>query len=178
MTINRVFGLPLICLAIVIAGCSPSPEKPDQINEVTASPSCLSGIELPSMFIALTSNFESELGSWYSQLFDLEVVKEFQSPDGDMRGTLMRRGNFVVEIFYQKKLNDRNSFVQNSQPSQWKGYRKTGVYVDANIRQLKDCFLENGISAGRIFRDDNLNIDLLLVRDPEDNIIEMIEKHK
>jgi hypothetical protein len=146
--------------------------------DATVSQTCLGEVKLPSGFFALTSDYESTLGNWYAQLFNLEVAKEFQLPDGQTRGVLMRRGDFVVEIFYQKGAVDRSLIQSSSQVAHWKGFQKVGIFVDSNVHQLKECLLEEGVSAGRIFRDDSLNIDLLLVRDPEENIIEIIQRHK
>lgn len=61
---------------------------------------------------------------------------------------------------------------------QWKGFMKFGVYTNADLPTLKECLLSNGHIAGRIFSDEKLGIDLLLVIEPERNIIEIISRNQ
>ena len=53
---------------------------------------------------------------------------------------------------------------------------KFGIYTNANLKILKQCLNNNGVNAGRIFNDKKLNIDLLQVIDPEQNILEIISR--
>jgi hypothetical protein len=138
---------------------------------------CLNKISLEPSFIAFTTHKNSELGEWYKNTFGLEIVKEFAFPDGSATGVLMRKGEFVVEIFYRNDALKKSSFKPDSNSEQWSGFMKFGFYTDANLIDLKACLIRKNINAGRIFKDDNLGVDLLQVIDPEGNVLEIISRH-
>ena len=144
-----------------------------QKNELN---NCLSNVELEPSFIAFTTHKNSELGEWYKNTFGLEIVKEFAFPDGSATGVLMRKGEFVVEIFYRNDALKTSDFKPDSNAEQWSGFMKFGCYTNANLIDLKACLENKNINAGRIFRDDNLGIDLLQVIDPEGNTLEIISR--
>lgn len=139
---------------------------------------CLSEITLEPSFIAFTTHKNSELGEWYKNTFGLEIVKEFAFPDGSITGILMRKGEFVVEIFYRNAALKKSDFKPGSDAEQWSGFMKFGFYIDANLIDLKACLIRKNINAGRIFIDDNLGVDLLQVIDPEGNVLEIISRLK
>jgi len=139
---------------------------------------CLSNVELEPSFIAFTTHNNSELGKWYKNTFGLEIVKEFTFPDGSATGVLMRKGEFVVEIFFRNDALNKSDLKPGSNAEQWSGFMKFGFYTDANLIDLKTCLVSRNINAGRIFRDDNLSVDLLQVIDPEGNTLEIISRHK
>lgn len=144
-------------------------------GKVQAS-SCFDGHTLEPNFIALTTDSKSSLASWYQQTFALETVKQFSFPDGSATGELMRRGEFVVEIFSRKELFDRLDYQSLSSAEHWRGVMKFGFYTDAKLPKLKQCLISKGIKAGRIYKDENLQVDLLQVIDPENNVLEIIQR--
>lgn len=130
---------------------------------------CFDNITLPENFIALDSTFDSELAAWYQQLFQLTTVKAFTFPDGNSKGVLMKRGNFVVEVFNKKALAAPATKIPDNP-----GIMKFGFFTRANLAKLQTCLKQHGIKAPRIFQDTNLAADLLLVIDPEGNMFEVI----
>lgn len=138
--------------------------------------SCFDGHTLEPNFIALATDSKSSLASWYQKVFALETVKEFTFPDGSVTGKLMRRGEFVVEIFARKELFDRLDYQRLSSAEHWRGVMKFGFYTDAKLPKLKQCLISKGVKAGRIYKDKNLQVDLLQVVDPENNILEIIQR--
>ena len=139
---------------------------------------CLDKVNLEPSFIAFTTHNNSELGSWYKNTFGLEIVKEFSFPDGSATGILMKKGEFVIEIFYRNDALKKSKLKLGSNSEQWSGFMKIGFYTDANLVTLKTCLKNKNINVGRIFKDDNLGVDLLQVIDPEGNILEIISRHK
>ena len=140
-------------------------------NKAYANNNCFENIELAPSFIAFKTHRKSTLGQWYQQTFGLTVAKSFQFPDGSAHGVLMNKKDFIVEVFYRddiKKSNDSLSIQ--------KGVMKFGIFTNANLVTLKACLLKSGVKAGRIFKDENLNINLLSVKDPENNSIEIIAR--
>jgi hypothetical protein len=144
-------------------------------GQVQAS-SCFQSHTLEPNFIALATDSKSSLANWYQQVFALETVKTFAFPDRSVTGKLMRKGDFVVEIFARKKIFDRNDYQDLSSAEHWRGVMKFGFYTDAELPKLKQCLLNKGINAGRIYHDENLKVDLLQVLDPEKNILEIIQR--
>jgi len=130
---------------------------------------CFAEISLPAHFIALDTKFDSKLADWYRQVFHLKTVKSFTFPDGNTKGVLMKRGDFVVEIFNKKALN-----VPQHKPREQPGVMKFGFYAQAELTWLQTCLKQHGITAPRIFQDENLAAGLLLVADPEGNMFEVI----
>ncbi len=138
--------------------------------------SCFDGHTLEPNFIALATDSNSSLASWYQKVFALETVKEFAFPDGSVTGKLMRKGEFVVEIFARKKIFDKADYQSLSSAEHWRGVMKFGFYTDAKLSKLKQCLISKGIKAGRIYHDENLKVDLLQILDPENNILEVIQR--
>jgi len=145
-------------------------------NSDMVSNSCVDKIKIEPGFIAFSTSKNSKIGEWYRNTFRLEIVKEFAFPDGSITGVLMKNNEFVVEIFYRDNILDPKIYVPKSESEQWKGFMKFGIYTNANLPDLKQCLLEKGVNAGRIFNDLKLGIDLLQVVDPEGNIIEIISR--
>lgn len=139
---------------------------------------CLDKVHLEPSFIAFTTHKNSELGNWYKNTFGLEIVKEFSFPDGSATGILMKKKEFVVEIFFRNDALIKSKLKPDSNSEQWSGFMKFGFYTDANLVTLKACLKNKDINVGRIFKDDNLGVDLLQVIDPEGNILEIISRHK
>jgi hypothetical protein len=138
--------------------------------------SCFDAHILEPNFIALATDSNSSLANWYQKVFALETIKEFEFPDGSVTGKLMRRDEFVVEIFAKKKLFDRLDYQSLSSAEHWRGVMKFGFYTDAKLPKLKQCLISKGIKAGRIYKDENLQVDLLQVIDPENNVLEIIQR--
>lgn len=140
------------------------------------SGTCFDDIKLEPTFLALTSNKDSELGGWYLRLFDLEIAKEFSSPDGAVTGVLMHRGDFIVEVFYRADMLQTSDQTHESNATPRRGIMKVGIFTDANLLELQHCLKLQGTNAGRIFNDEKLGIDLLLVTDPDQNVLEIISR--
>lgn len=138
--------------------------------------SCFDNHTLEPNFIALATDSNSSLANWYQQTFALETVKTFTFSDGSVTGKLMRKGYFVVEVFARKKIFDRNDYQDSSSAEHWRGVMKFGFYTDAELPKLKQCLISKGIKASRIYHDENLKVDLLQVLDPENNILEIIQR--
>ena len=147
------------------------------IGQSAQAASCFAEVHLEAGFVALTTNRQSELAAWYRQTFGLEIAKEFAFPDGKVTGVLMRKDEFVVEVFNRDDALIGTSLVPAAQGEQWTGLMKFGVYSDADLLLLRQCLRGQGVAATRIFKDTNLNVDLLLVTDPEGNFIEIISRH-
>jgi len=140
--------------------------------------SCFDEVKMEAGFIALTDEKDSLLGSWYKETFGLELVKEFTFPDGSVTGVLMKKDEFVVEIFFRDDAIDRTNLVPKSKEGQWIGFNKFGFYTNADLPQLKACLVNAGIQAGRIWKDKLLGIDLLQIIDPRNNVLEIISRRK
>ena len=137
---------------------------------------CFSKVTIEPSFIAFTTKKESKLADWYQSTFGLKIVKEFAFPDGTVNGLLMQKGEFVVEVFNRDDALEASDYVQKSKPEQWRGVMKFGIYTNANLPILKQCLINQGVQAGRIYNDTKLNIDLLQVIDPEQNVLEIISR--
>lgn len=162
-------------IVIIISSLLISFNAIGQKNELN---NCLNKISLEPSFIAFTTHKNSELGEWHKNTFGLEIVKEFAFPEGSITGVLMRKGEFVVEIFYRNDALKKSGLEPDSNAEQWSGFMKFGFYTDANLIDLKACFIRKNINAGRIFKDDNLGVDLLQVIDPEGNVLKIISRLK
>ena len=130
---------------------------------------CFTDIDLSDNFIAIETSFESNLADWYQELFELETVKKIIFPDGNTKMALMKKNNFIVEVFNKKSITS----LEAKNPNE-KGYMKFGIFCNVNLADLKKCLVQNNIKATRIFKDDNLKLDLLSVKDPEGNYFEII----
>ena len=86
----------LILLALLISSLNVIGQKKEMNN-------CFSNISLEPSFIAFTTQKNSKLGTWYKNTFGLEIVKEFSFPDASATGILMKKDEFVVEIFFRNK---------------------------------------------------------------------------
>ncbi|MFT5677395.1 MAG: hypothetical protein ACI808_003347 [Paraglaciecola sp.] len=140
------------------------------------SQTCFDGVKIEPSFIAFTAKKGSQLGDWYKKTFALETVKDFAFPDGSVTGTLMRKGEFTVEVFYRDDAIDKKEIAPKSKAKQWSGIMKFGIYTDANLHELRQCLKDNNVEATRIWEDKNLGIDLLQVIDPNQNVIEIIQR--
>jgi hypothetical protein len=140
------------------------------------SRSCFDEVHLEPSFIAFTTKKHSKLGDWYKRIFGLETVKEFSFPDGSVTGVLMRKEEFVIEIFNRNDALECHDYIPGASPEQWLGVAKFGVYTNADLPILKQCLEDQGVKAGRIFDDDKLGINLLQVVDPELNVLEIISR--
>jgi hypothetical protein len=156
-------------LALTIFFCGLSNTANAQITDVKNG-QCFKNTNFAPTFFALNSNEGSHLGSWYKSVFGLQTVKEFAFPNGYATGELMKNNHLAIEIFYLSQLNSLDG------PS--KGYMKVGIHQDANLQTLKSCLLGIGVAAGRIFKDENLDLDLLYVTDPDGNGLEIIAPRK
>ena len=145
-------------------------------NLYAQSRSCFEELKLEPSFIAFTTKKHSKLAGWYKRVFGLETAKEFAFPDGTVTGVLMHKGEFVIEVFNRDKALEGHDYVPDAVPEQWLGVSKFGVYTNADLPNLKQCLEDQGVKAGRIFKDKNLGIDLLQVVDPELNVLEIISR--
>jgi len=145
-------------------------------NLYAQSQSCFDEVHLEPSFIAFTTNKHSNLADWYKRVFGLETAKEFSFPDGTVTGVLMHKEEFVVEVFNRDNALEGHDYVPGALPEQWLGVAKYGVYTNADLPDLKQCLEDQGVKAGRIFKDTKLGIDLLQVVDPELNILEIISR--
>jgi hypothetical protein len=132
--------------------------------------SCFESIVFSPSFIALETSFNSDLQLWYKNVFQLDTVKEFTFSDGRTKGSLMKRGDFIIEVF-------NKSSLEPSQKENSLGVMKFGFFVKTNLDDLKNCLISQNISAKRIFNDKNLSARLLLIEDPEGNHFEVIVKN-
>ena len=147
------------------------------VGQSARAASCFADVQLEPGFVALTTGKHSELAAWYRQIFGLEIAKEFAFPDGKVTGVLMRKDEFVVEVFNRDDALEGATLVPAVKGEQWTGLMKFGVYSNADLLSLRQCLRGQGVEATRIFKDTNLNVDLLLVTDPEGNFIEIISRH-
>lgn len=141
-----------------------------------ATQNCFDTIKIEPGFIAFTAKKNSKLGAWYQDTFGLEIVKEFSFPDGSVTGVLMKKNEFVVEIFYRDDALEGSDYVSDAHSEQWRGFMKFGMYTNANLKDLQQCLKNKGVKAGRIFHDKKLGIDLLQVIDIEGNTLEIISR--
>jgi len=137
---------------------------------------CFNEIVIEPSFVAFTTTKESKLADWYQTTFGLNVVKEFSFPDGTVNGVLMHKREFIVEVFNRDDALVGSDYVEKAKPEEWRGVMKYGIYTNANLSLLKQCLINQGIKAGRIFKDEKLGIDLLQVIDPEQNVLEIISR--
>ena len=86
----------------------------------------------------------------------------------------MHKGDFIVEVFYRADLHQTSDQTHESSSTPRRGVMKVGIFTDANLLDLQQCLKEQGTNAGRIFNDEKLGIDLLLVTDPDQNVLEII----
>lgn len=147
------------------------------LSTLAVDNTCFKDVSIEPGFAAFTTTKTSKLADWYKSVFAMEVVKEFSFPDGSITGTLLRRGEFVAEVFRRDDALVPVNVSAGSKSEQWAGVMKVGIYTNADLTSLKTCLQEKGVQAGRIFKDPLLKVDLLLVKDPEDNMIEVITRH-
>jgi len=88
----------------------------------------------------------------------------------------MHKEEFVVELFNRDDVLERHDYAPDASPEQWQGVAKYGAYTNADLPILKQCLKDQGVKAGRIFKDKNLGIDLFQIVDPELNVIEIISR--
>jgi hypothetical protein len=157
----------LLALTVFLCGLSATVSAQ---NTDVKNGQCFKNTNFAPTFFALNSKEGSHLGSWYKSVFGLQTVKEFALPNGTATGELMKNNHLAIEIFYLSQLNSLDG------PS--KGYMKIGIHQDSNLQTLKSCLLGIGVAAGRIFEDENLNLDLLYVTDPDGNGLEIIAPRK
>lgn len=141
-----------------------------------ADSSCFANVMIEPGFVAFTTHKTSTLDQWYRRVLNLETVKEFSFPDGTVDGILMKNKEFVVEIFKRDDILQGETYKPKAKPSQWAGVKKVGIYSNANLDTLKQCLIQKGVQAGRIYDDINLGIRLLQVTDPESNSLEIISR--
>lgn len=170
-TLNNFIVNTICCVALLVSGSAFSFTVAQKHDET-----CFDNITIEPGFIAFTSGRESKLADWYQKLLGLEVVKKFSFPNGSVNGVLMHKDEFIVEVFNRNNALEKSDYVKNAKPEQWNGVMKFGIYTNANLSDLKLCLNKQGINAGRIFNDNKLNIDLLQVVDPEQNILEIISR--
>lgn len=135
--------------------------------------SCFADLDMESGFIAINTHSNSDLADWYRENLGMRIVKEFDSHDQQLKGIILKKDNFVVEILFRKELSASENSVERSKNA---GLMKYGVFINKDLETLKNCLLAKNIKAGRIFRDEELGVDLLLLKDPEGNIFELIQR--
>jgi len=143
---------------------------------IPTKPNCFANVTIEPGFVAFTTHKKSTLDQWYRRVFNLKTIKEFSFPDGSVDGLLMRRDEFVVEVFKRDDVLQGKTLKPKAKPSQWAGVKKVGIYSNAKLDTLKLCLLQQGVQAGRIYDDKNLGIRLLHVTDPESNNLEIISR--
>jgi hypothetical protein len=74
----------------------------------------LMGVKIEPNFIAFTAKKGSKLVDWYKRTFGLETLKDFAFPDGSVTGTLMRKDEFAVEVFYRDDAVDKMDVAPSS----------------------------------------------------------------
>ena len=164
--VRPTFSLILlsVCLALVSSNLYAQPQN------------CFDDVKLEPGFIAFTTTKQSTLADWYKRVFRLKITKSFSFPDGTVTGSLMHKEEFVVEVFNRDDVLERHDYAPDASPEQWQGVAKYGAYTNADLPILKQCLKDQGVKAGRIFKDKNLGIDLFQIVDPELNVIEIISR--
>jgi hypothetical protein len=161
--------ISMCSLAFVLGSTSSKAEENKDEN-------CFANVTIEPTFVAFTSNQGSQLAHWYKNTFQLNTVKDFSFPDGSVTGTLMQRGDFIVEVFNRKEPIVPEDIKPNNHRSEWNGFMKVGIFTDADLPTLKTCLVKNNVKASRIFDDEKLKIKLLQVIDPENNVLEIISR--
>ncbi|SFC67644.1 VOC family protein [Pseudoalteromonas denitrificans] len=141
-------------------------------SSIAQANSCFERKNLEPSFIAINSYKGSNLGKWYQDVFNLKTVKEFAFEGGSATGVLMHNDEFIVEVFFYK-----NGDVNKQKPQTKSGIKKFGMFTNIDLQKLKTCLNAKGVKATRIYNDKNLNIDLLQVIDPSNNVFEIIKRH-
>lgn len=139
---------------------------------------CFDNIDIEANFIAFTTAKDSALARWYQTTFNLNTVKSFAFPNGKVTGVLMNRDDFIVEVFFRSDLLVPKKVQPESSSEQWQGFNKVGIFTNADLPILKQCLINSGVKAGRIWHDKNLPISLLQVIDPDGNVLEIINRIK
>lgn len=134
------------------------------------SGSCFSRTEFAPAFIALYSEPDSDLVSWYTNLFGMEVIKTFTSTDGSHTGTILQKDQVFIEILEQERISDQ---LEEGK----KGIKKFGLFINSPVQEIKACLRQEGFGPGRIFQDVEMDFFLLHIRDPEGNELELISKN-
>lgn len=161
---NKIYFLPVLFSLVI--------NYPSWAQSAISN--CFEDIELKKGFVALNTTYDSRLVDWYQSTFGMEVVKEFNSSNGESFGIILQKDEHLVEIIHNKSISKKDITHRIIQASENAGYRKIGIFTNADLENLRECLKTVPIDAGRIYHDMELKIKLLHLIDPEGNQIEII----
>lgn len=134
---------------------------------------CFTGLDFGHTFFALDTHSESDLASWYQDTFGMEILKQFESEDKTTRGVILQKNHLYIEILYHSRKGEDLSM----QPTkEGRGIKKTGIFIDRPVEELKSCLDSKKVKTGRIFHDREMGFKLLHLVDPEGNELEILSK--
>lgn len=134
---------------------------------IQAQQTCFTQTDFEPGFVAIVTQPETQLHTWYMDLLGMELIKEFSS--GDHTGKILKRGPLYVEILSYKT-------AVSCTGGPFRGIKKTGIFINTPVQEIKSCLLQNGVQAGRIFHDREMGFYLLHLVDPEGNELELLSK--
>ncbi|MUP46600.1 hypothetical protein E0K83_12725 [Gramella sp. BOM4] len=130
---------------------------------------------LATGFIAINTDGFNDLERWYAAVLGFDRVKRFKSKDRLSSGVILKKDGFILEIITPNGQMQNNPIKKN-EAAKSKGILKFGIFTSTSLDELKTCLTKAGINSGRIFHDKELEIRLLLLEDPDGNMIEIINK--
>lgn len=127
-------------------------------------------------FVALSVTDLDARAEWYGRTLGLEVVREFEAPNGSVRGRLLRVGDVVVELLESNDPIGRDPAYPEARDFRFLGLFKSGVFVKG-IEAFHGSLVSSGVTTDdRIGTDEVLGMRTFVFRDPDGNRLQAFER--
>src|SRR5688572_29123502 len=119
-------------------------------------------------FFAISVSNADSSSAWYERVFQLELLKEFKTPDGKVK--IIGNDNLLVEIIETVRSVDKTACnVGRNEPYRIRGFFKIGFYV-SDIKGAEQYLKKkNVIIKHGIFEDADAGIRSLIIEDNSGN---------
>lgn len=115
-------------------------------------------------FVAVETADIARAEAWYADVFDARLVNSFSEPTYEQR--ILRGNDLIVELVQRKPPREPHS-------AEALGLMKAGVVVDDFEARFQRWQGEGVRMLGRRIHDDALNLDTILLVDPDGNMIQI-----
>jgi catechol 2,3-dioxygenase-like lactoylglutathione lyase family enzyme len=124
-------------------------------------------IRSPAFFAVQVRDVEGAT-AWYSDVFDMGVVKSLDAEDGRYSIRILSGGLLTVELIHETRAEES--------PARSRGLFKAGIYVE-DIDAFHEKLLARGVDADeRIFADSALGVRSFVFQDLEGNRLQAFEE--